>query len=135
MAISSYKTYLKWGDTASGVKKVVDIRDFGDLSGDPNMIDTTTLSDGRETQIPGILTGDNIPFTVNYNSEIYETCLQDEGKKLFFEITFQDGSGFKWQGEYRLTVPGKGVDEAIEFVINVAVATDMEFVPANGIGG
>lgn len=127
LPISSYKTYLKWGATAEAVAKSVDIVDFGDLSGDPNMIDTTTLSNDRQAQIPGILTGDNIPFTVNYTKEDYEACALDENKDLHFVIVFQDGSGFKWQGQYRLSVPGKGVDEAIQFIINVSVSSDMEW--------
>lgn len=135
LPISSYKTYLKWGKTASAVAKVVDIKDFGDLSGDPNMIDVTTLSQNRQTQIPGLLTGDNIQFTVNYTSEDYKACAATEDEDLFFELTFQDGSGFKWQGKYRLSVSGKGVDEAIEFILNISVSTDMEFFETGTGGG
>jgi Phage tail protein. len=130
LPISSYNTILKWGTTAVGVTKVIDIVDFGDLSGDPNMIDTTNLSNQRQTQIPGTLSGDNITFTVNYTSEDYALCQAEEDKDLYFSLTFQDGSGFTWQGRYRLSVPGKGVDEAIQFVINVSVSSDMEHFTA-----
>ena len=33
MAISSFGVSLKWGESADAVKKVVDIKDFGDLIG------------------------------------------------------------------------------------------------------
>lgn len=125
--ISSYMTYLKWGTSPSSMTKVVDIRDYGDLSGEPNMIDITTLSHRREVQISGILTGDNITFTANYTKENYAACSIDEDKPLFYSVTFQDGSGFTWQGSHRLSVSGKGVDDAVDFVINVAVSTDMEW--------
>lgn len=130
LPISSYNTILKWGTSSGMLTQKVDIVDFGDLSGDPNMIDTTTLSNNRQTQIPGTLAGDNITFTVNYTSGDYEACAADEDKDLHFSLTFQDGSGFEWQGKYRLSVPGKGVDEAIQFVINVSVSSDMTHVPA-----
>lgn len=130
LPISSYLTTLKWGTSAMAVTKVVDITDFSDLSGAPNMIDTTNLSNARQTQIPGTLAGDNITFTVGYTAEDYAACQKDENKDLYFSLVFQDGSGFNWQGQYRLSVPGRGVDEAIQFILNVSVSSDMEWFEA-----
>lgn len=127
IAISSYNTFLKWGSSKSDLEKKVDIADFGDLMGAPNMIDVTTLSHNRQAQIPGILTGDAIAFTVRYTTENMKTCQEDEGKALCFRITFQDGSGYDWQGQYKISVPGAGVDDPINFALNVSVSSDMEW--------
>lgn len=61
MAQSSYGTYLlKYAAAttdpshAAGYKKVIDIIDYSDLEEQPETIDTTTLSDDTETNIPGI---------------------------------------------------------------------------------
>lgn len=123
MAISSYGVTLKWGESAEAVAKVVDIKDFGDLIGEPNMLDTTTLSDAQVTQIPGIRSGDSIPFTCNYTKADFDKVYADEGKDLYYELAFSDGSAFIWQGQHTVGVPGKGVDEVLEFTINCAAST------------
>lgn len=123
MAISSYGVTLKWGESAETVAKVVDIKDFGDLIGEPNMLETTTLSDAQVTQIPGIRSGDSIPFTCNYTKADFDKVHADEGKPLFYELEFSDGSVFAWQGQHTVGLPGKGVDEVLEFTINCAAST------------
>ena len=123
MAISSFGVTLKWGESAETVAKVVDIKDFGDLIGEPNLLETTTLSDAQVTNIPGIRSGDSIPFTCNYTKADFDKVYADEGKQLFYELDFSDGSVFAWQGQHTVGVPGKGVDEVLEFTINVAAST------------
>ena len=123
MAISSFGVTLKWGESAEAVAKVVDIKDFGDLIGEPNMLETTTLSDSQVTQIPGIRSGDSIPFTCNYTKADFDKVYADEGKALYYELAFSDGSVFTWQGQHTVGIPGKGVDEVLEFTINVAAST------------
>ena len=51
MAISTYKVFLM---KASGgtYTKLIDIKDFPDLGGAPEMLETTTLSDKMQTYIP-----------------------------------------------------------------------------------
>ncbi len=123
MALSSFGVFLKWGESAETVAKVVDIKDFGDLIGEPNLLETTTLSDNQVTNIPGIRSGDSIPFTCNYTKTDFDAVYADEGKALYYELAFPDGSGFTWQGQHTVGVPGKGVDEVLEFTINVAAST------------
>ena len=127
MAISSYNTILKWGATANGVAKVVDIKEFPDLIGDPNNLETTTLSDNAQTFIPGIRQSDKLQFTCNFDKTIYASCATTENTELYFELDLQDGSKFTWQGQYTLGVPGKGVDEVMEFTINILPSTPVTF--------
>ena len=130
MAISSFGVTLKWGTSATDVEKIVDIKDFGDLIGDPNMLETTTLSDSQVTNIPGIRSSDAIPFTCNYTSADFAKCKADEGKALYYELEFSDGSSFSWQGQHTLGLPGKGVDEVLEFTINSIASSAVEFKAA-----
>ena len=123
MAISSFGVTLKWGESAEAAKKVVDIKDFGDLIGDVNMLECTTLSDAQTVNIPGIRSGDAIPFTCNYTKADFDAVYADENKPLYYVLEFSDGSGFEWQGQHTVGVPGKGVDEVLEFTINVAAST------------
>ncbi len=128
MAISSYGVTLKWGENAEAVTKVVDVKDYGDLIGDPNLLDTTTLSDPQKMGIPGIKSGnDTIPFTCNFTKADFTAVQGDEGKNLFYELAFSDGSKFTWQGQHSCSLPGKGVDEVVEFVVNVIPSTPVVF--------
>ena len=130
MAISTYLATLKWGADESTLKKVIDIKDFPQLMGEPNMLETTTLSDGAQIFIPGIKSMESMAFTYNYTKETFAAVKADEGKPLFYSMEFSDGSKFTWQGQHTATIPGKGVDEVVEAGISIAPSTSVEFVDA-----
>lgn len=123
MAISTFAAELRWGESAEAVAKKIDIKDFPDLIGDPNMLETTTLSDDAQTFIPGIRTMDLLTFTFNLDKTTGKAVQDDENKALFYELAFSDETTFTWQGEHTLGVPGKGVDEVIEGTINIVAST------------
>lgn len=127
MAISTYLATLKWGADASSVKKVIDIKEFPDLIGEPNMLETTTLSDDAQTYIPGIKAMDSMAFLFNYTKEDFSAVKADEGKQLYYELSFSDGSKFSWQGSHVATLAGKGVDEVVEAGITIAPSTVVSF--------
>ena len=130
MAISSYNCVLKWGENAETLAKKVDIKDFPDLIGDPNLLETTTLSDAAQTYIPGIKSMDLMTFTTNFTKTDFQTCKTDEGKTLHYSLEFSDGAKFTWQGQHTMGVPGKGVDEVIEATINIVPSTPVVFSAA-----
>lgn len=128
MAISSYGVQLLWGETADAVQKVIDIKDFPDMIGDPEMLETTTLSDAQVTNIPGIKSGDMLSFTYNFTKEDFTKVESDAGKKLHYALTFSDGSKFVWEGQHTSGLPGKSVNEVIDATINIASSTPVTFV-------
>ena len=130
MAINTYGIELKWGASADAVSKVVDIKDFPDMIGDPEMLETTTLSDAQVTNIPGIRGSDMLTFTCNYTSADFASVNDEAGKELFYELSFSDGSKFTWKGQHTCGLPGKGVNEVVDFTINIAASTAVEFVAA-----
>ena len=130
MAISTLGVTLKMGESAEALVKVVDIKDFPDLIGDPNMLETTTLSDAAVTNIPGIRSSDMLTFTCNYTKEDFTAVNTKANTAMFYALEFSDGSKFTWQGQHTCGVPGKGVDEVIEFTINIAASTPVEFAAA-----
>ena len=69
MAISTYGVQLMYKESGSSYKKLVDIKSFPDLMGEPNMLETTTLSNKSQTFIPGILQMENLQFLANYTKE------------------------------------------------------------------
>ena len=73
MAISTYKVFLmKKGTTGDTYEKLIDIKEFPDLGGAPEMLETTTCSDPAQTYIKGIQSQDALEFTANYTKEDYD---------------------------------------------------------------
>ena len=127
MAMNTYGIRLLWGETTDAVEKVVDIKDFPDMIGDPEMLETTTLSDAQVTNIPGIKGSDMLTFTCNYTKADFTAVNADAEKPLHYALEFSDGSKFTWQGQHTCGLPGKGVNEVVEFTINIAASTPVVF--------
>ena len=130
MAINTFGVLLKWGASAEEAEKVVDIKDFPDLIGEPDLIEVTTLSDSQVTNIPGIRSSDMLTFTCNYTSTDYKNVNDEANKHLCYVLEFSDGSKFSWEGQHTCGMPGKGVNEVVEFTINIAASTAVEFTAA-----
>ena len=128
MAINTYGVELHWGESAEAVKKVIDIKDFPDMLGAPEQLETTTLSDPAQTFINGIRQSSEMAFTYNYTKEDFAKVEADAGKPLHYALIFSDGSKFAWQGQHTSGLPGKGVNEVIEATVNVAASTAVAFV-------
>ena len=127
MAISTYNVVLKWGESADSVAKVIDIKDFPDLMSDPELLETTTLSDAQVTNIPGIKGSDMLTFTYNFTKEDFAKVEADANKPLHYALEFSDGSKFTWEGQHTSGLPGKGVNEVIEATVNIAASTAVTF--------
>ena len=128
MAINTYGVELHWGVSADAVAKVIDIKDFPDMIGEPEMLETTTLSDAQVTNIPGIKSSETLTFTYNFTKEDFTKVEADAGKALHYALVFSDGSKFTWQGQHSSGLPGKGVNEVIEATVNIAASTEVKFV-------
>lgn len=137
MAISSYKVFLMKG-TGSGTitwSKLVDIKDYPDLGGAPEEIDTTTLSDGMRTFINGIQANEPLTFTANYTKSDFETLKALKGTQTQYAVWFggtesggvvtPDGSDgkFSFTGDLDVYVNGAGVNEAVNMTITIAPST------------
>ena len=127
MAISSYKVELLKGNGSSAYEKFSDIKSFPDLMGDPNTIETTTLSDDQQTFIPGIKTGDTLQFVCNYSSDLSTKVKAIEGQDTAWQVKFSDGATFTFKGAVSMGIPGKGVDEVLELNLNIVPSTVVTF--------
>ena len=126
MAISSYKVELHHSATAEGTfKKFADIKDFPDLFGEPNTLETTTLSDGMQTFIPGIKQMDALAFTMNWDKTIAKQIKDMEDTLAYWKVIFSDGAEFSFAGKPSLGIPGKGVDEVLEMTLTIIPETEV----------
>lgn len=134
MAISTYKVFLMKKDT-SAYAKVIDIKEFPDLGGAPEMLETTTLSDKMQTYIPGIQSLDSLEFTANYTLEDYKKLKAMEGQQNDFAVWFGgteagdvvtptgDMGKFKFKGALSVYANGGGTNEVVEMTITIAPST------------
>lgn len=133
-AISTQNTRLYYGASLSSMTELANIKDYPDLIGDPNLIDVTDLKDTQQSNINGIKTSDTMQFTCNYTKETFKAVNEKSNTDGYYAIVFSDGSGFTWQGQHTVGVPGHGVDEAVEFTINITNTSDVEFSESVTIG-
>ena len=130
MAISTYGIYLMHKASASdSYEKLIDIKDFGDLMGEPEMLETTTLSDGMQTYIPGIKSSEAIPFTANYTKSDFMRLKALEGKDESYAVYFgEDGVNgiFKFNGSLSVSIPGGGVNEVVNMNVSIAPSTAIQ---------
>ncbi len=129
MAISTYGVTLKWGTSAESLSKKVDIKNFPDLGGAPELIETTTLSDSMQTFINGIQSAGEMAFTCNYTKADYTAVKADEGKELYYALEFGENGDegvFVWQGEHSVYLTGGEVNGVVEMVISIAPSTKPE---------
>lgn len=134
MASSSYKTFLMY-KKADAYEKLVDIKDFPDLGGAPEMLETTTLSDNMQTYVEGIQSQDALEYTINYDLETYQKLLALKGIETEFSVWFGgteengvltptgDEGKFNFKGYLSARVVGKGVNEVKEATISIAPST------------
>jgi hypothetical protein len=122
MAISTFGIQLMHKGTGSTYTKLVDIKDFPDLGGSPEMLETTTLSDAMQTYIPGIQSSDALEFTANYTKTDYDKLveLDDEADyAVYFGTDGADGK-FYFKGYLSVRVNGGGVNEVVGMTISIA---------------
>lgn len=136
IAISTYQTYLMVKTSTNGTyAKVIDIKDYPDMIGTPNMLDATTLSNSQEIQIAGIKrAGDGMQFTANYTLANYSAVKALEGHQYNYalwlggtSVGVPDGHNgkFEWTGDVTAGFPGKGVDEVQDMTVVASPSTDV----------
>lgn len=135
MAISTYKIFLMVKGSNDTYSKLIDIKDFPDLGGAPEMLETTTLSDNMQTYIPGIQSLDALEFTANYTKADFTSLKAMEGSEKDFAVWFggtesggvltPDGTDgkFEFKGQLSVFPVGGGVNEVVDMTITIAPST------------
>jgi len=140
MAISTYKVFLMKKGTGNEYAKLVDIKEFPDLGGDPEMLETTTLSDKMQTFILGIQSNEGLQFTSNYTKTDYSNLKALEGETESYAVWFGGTEGidgtvtptgsdgkFSFDGELSVHPVGGGVNEVVDMAITIAPSTVITF--------
>ena len=130
MAMSTYGIYLMHKGTGDTYTKLIDIKDFPDLGGAPEMLETTTLSDSMQTFIEGIQSSDALEFTCNYSKDDYTTLNALKSKEEDYAVYFgEEGTNgkFTFKGYLSARVSGGGVNEVVGMTVSIAPSTVITF--------
>ena len=136
MAISTYKVFLmKKGTTGDTYEKLIDIKEFPDLGGAPEMLETTTCSDPAQTYIKGIQSQDALEFTANYTNEDYDKLSKLSGIETDYSVWFggtetagkatptgSDGK-YDFKGDLSVYITGGGTNEVVSMTVSIAPST------------
>lgn len=134
MAISTYKTFLMMKKEQTW-EKVIDIKEFPDLGGAPELIETTTLSDKMQTNINGVQSLDALEFTANYTLDDYKKLQALEDIEHEYAVWFGgteigdvltptgDDGKYKFKGQLAVYINGAGTNEVVEMTISIASST------------
>ena len=134
MAISSFKTFLMQKSEETW-QKLIDIKEFPDLGGAPEMLETTTLSDRMQTYIKGIQSLDALEFTANYTLADFKKLKALEQEDGEYAVWFGgtddgvtvmptgDAGKFKFTGQLSVFPVGTGVNEVVDMTITIAPST------------
>lgn len=129
---STIGTYLMQGSGSGTITytKLCDIKDYPDLIGAPEPLETTTLSDSARTYIQGLKNNEQLTFTANYTENDFNTLNTLSGEQ-FLAIDFgTDGADgrFTFKGYVSVSIVGHGVNEVREMSIVITPTTEITFV-------
>ena len=137
MAISTFKVFLMH-KVAAAYEKLIDIRDFPDLGGAPEMLETTTLSDNMQTYIAGIQTLDALAFNANYDKADFQKLKALEGETHQYAVWFGgteaagvltptgENGKYEFDGQLSAFPVGGGVNEVVGMTVTIAPSTPIE---------
>lgn len=133
MAISTYPIALKYnsGSNATPVwTDVCEIKDFPDLGGAPDLLETTTLANASRTYIAGIKDQQALEFTANFDSDVMDDITALSGTKDFQVWFGANGTSGKFalSGTIEVYVVGAGVNAVVEMKIVIIPSTAISVV-------
>ena len=144
MAISTYNTFLMVKGDGNTYTKVVDIKEFPDLGGDPETLETTTMTDAMQTFIMGLQGNEAMEFTANYTPADYQKVAALSGLQKEYSVWFgaddninksdavaADGGDmgkFNFSGQLSVRVKGASVNEVVEMTISIIPNSSITFV-------
>lgn len=138
MAKSTIGTFLMIKESESW-NKLIDIKDYPDLGGAPERIQSTTLSNKQHTYELGVQDIGEMQVTANYESEEYDRIKAydddvehdfafwfggEEGEDGTMTPTGVDGK-FSFTGKLTCYVSGGGVNEIRNIMISLSNSTDI----------
>lgn len=146
MEYSSKGIVLSCSTTQTGTYQTLyGLSNVPEMGGSPEKIDVTNLEDANKRYIDGIVDYGDLQFNFFYNKEdatdlsnaeqiknSYATlrAYQLAKTKLWFKLTYPDGTGHQWQGSVSVKRDAQGVNSALSFTLTTAVCSSVTDIMA-----
>lgn len=140
MATSTYMTFLMYApDGGETYEKLIDIKSYPDMGGEPDMLDSTTLSDRMRKNVMGIQGVDALSFTANYDPDDFAKiyALRNVEQKFALWMGGTDDGGvvtptgslgkFTFDGTVSVYANGGDVNAVRDMTITIAASTVITF--------
>lgn len=138
---STYKTYLMYKPNEdASYTRLLDIKSFPDLGGEPERIDVTTLSDNIRKYCAGVQDLTSFQFKANYIASDYSRLIGLVGKQTEYAVWIgaakvngvdvpngHDGK-WEWTGDVAVFKSGGDVNAPQEMTITMFPSTDFTIV-------
>ena len=124
---------LGYSTTASpsSYTNLPDLKEVPDLGAEPEMVDNTALSDKIIHNEQGIGDPGDMEYTFRYKNESATDSfrilqgLSDAGTLTYFQEKLTDGTAWTFSGIPSVRLSGGGVNDPQEFVLSVALQSDL----------
>lgn len=139
MATSTYMTFLMHKNEDAW-EKLLDITEFPDLGGEPELLEATTLSDPMQVFVKGVQQNEGMAFSANYDLTEYKALKALEGRDEEYAVWFggtetasaptptgSEGK-FSFRGDLSVFVTGGSVNEVRGMTITIAPSTKISEV-------
>lgn len=108
---------------------IPDLKELPDIGADPELVDNTALSDSIVHKEIGIGDPGDMEFVFRYDNSAatssYRVAKSLENTKKAYCVTLHDGTKFKFDAIAAVKVSGGGVNDPIEFVMALALQSDI----------
>ena len=113
---------------SSGWSNIPDLKELPDIGADPELVDNTALGDSIKHNEMGIGDPGDMEFKFRYdNSGVnasYRVAKALSGVK-WFKVELFDGTTYCFKATPNVKVSGGGVNDPIEFVMSLALQSDI----------
>lgn len=112
-------------------EKLCPIKDYPDLGGAPEQVETTTLDNSQATYVDGVQQLDRLEFTANYTKDDYDNVKEYSSEPHTFKLAFgstkegEELGAFYWTGTLSVWVVGGGVNGVREMRISISASSEI----------
>ena len=130
---------LAFSKTKGDYQNLVGLKEVPEFGIEPEKVENTTLADKVKKYEFGIGDAGELEYKFAYDNTTATSPYRvlrnaaDNKEKLYFEQTYPDNTKVTFEGQVSVKLGGGGVNSVIEFMLKIALQSELTFV--DGIGG
>nr|DAW59230.1 MAG TPA: tail tube protein [Caudoviricetes sp.] len=130
---------LAFSETKGDYQNLLGLKEVPEFGIEPEKVENTTLEDKVKKYEFGIGDAGELEYKFAYKNDgenaPYRVLRKaaDGKKKLFFKQTYPDGTEVTFEGQVSVKLGGGGVNSVIDFILKIALQSELEF--KDGLGG